>query len=399
MIQLTADQQHAHDKIIEFLDGPPGEFVLKGYSGTGKSTLVSDILASTRTTALPLIKDLSLTATTNKAAEVLASATGYSTTTIHKLLGLRVLKDHLSNKTRLVLKGNAEVLYNTILVVDEASMIDPELRLKIKQRTSGCHILYIGDPAQLLGVGATTSPVFDEGIPEVALTQVVRQAAGNPIIQFSSALKDAVNGLPMGTVPMDGKLLRRLPTAQAAIDEMTILNNIGAKTRVLAWRNKQVMMYNTAISQRVRGRSDWREGDIGISNTVVGDYIANGQELTLTEVANDIINDDIEGIQARFAGNSTYYFIPNNFAEVAPLQAKLRKDKDLETLRNIDKYWVDLRHSYALTVNKSQGSTYETVYLDLNDIGAHWDTNTLYRLLYVGASRASKNLILIGDIK
>jgi ABC-type glutathione transport system ATPase component len=95
-ITLTTDQQNALDTFISFLLDPIERvFVLSGYSGTGKSTLVKHILdyLPKYQKTLRLINpkatdyDVQLTATTNKAAEALQSITQYPVSTIHSVLG------------------------------------------------------------------------------------------------------------------------------------------------------------------------------------------------------------------------------------------------------------------------------------------------------------------------
>jgi ATP-dependent exoDNAse (exonuclease V) alpha subunit len=60
--------------------------------------------------------------------------------------------------------------------------------------------------------------------------------------------------------------------------------------------------------------------------------------------------------------------------------------------------WFDLRALYASTINKAQGSTYDTVFLNLNDIGENWDANAVARLMYVGITRAAKQVVCYGQL-
>ena len=129
-IVLTADQQAAYGEIITLLTTPRKELVINGFAGTGKTTLVNSFLHEwPQFVALSggSFRDyeIHLTATTNKAADALSSATGLETATIHSLLGLRV-KNTGFRKTELVDSGK-EVPDGCLIIIDEASFIDEAL--------------------------------------------------------------------------------------------------------------------------------------------------------------------------------------------------------------------------------------------------------------------------------
>jgi exodeoxyribonuclease-5 len=90
---------------------------------------------------------------------------------------------------------------------------------------------------------------------------------------------------------------------------------------------------------------------------------------------------------------------------IANMAKKAKKEgKDTEARNHWKKYfeikesWLDLRAVYASSVHKSQGSTYETVFIDLADIGANWDAISVARLMYVAVSRASKKVVCYGRL-
>ena len=167
---LTSDQTAAKEAFISFLLNPHEHvFVLKGYSGTGKSTLTGHLLESLPGIfkAARLIDpdykeyDIQLTATTNKAAENLAFLSGQAVPTIQSYLGLMVRKDYKTDETYLARKRNAPDLYHKLLFIDEASYIDKEMLGHVFSRTRDCKIVFIGDPAQLTMPKSTGAPVFD----------------------------------------------------------------------------------------------------------------------------------------------------------------------------------------------------------------------------------------------
>lgn len=132
---LTADQDTALIAFQSFLTNPTESvFILSGYSGCGKTTLIHSILDNlvkfNKVSKLinPSHQEFTpqLCATTNKAAENLGRITGYETSTIHSFLGLRVVTNYKTNITTLVPK-NHDVLTGYLLFIDEASFIDKDL--------------------------------------------------------------------------------------------------------------------------------------------------------------------------------------------------------------------------------------------------------------------------------
>ena len=200
-ITLTTDQEAALTAINKFLLDPiETVFVLRGYSGCGKSTLVREVVkgmpAFIQANRLiqPDLKEfeLMLTATTNKAAENLASITEMSVRTIHSFLGLRVHSDYRNNTTQLI-PATTEILEDYLIFIDEASYIDSQLLKIIFEKVRKCKIIFVGDPAQLVQVKAKNAPAFEINYAGAELTEVVRQAKDNPIIDLSVKFRRTVN--------------------------------------------------------------------------------------------------------------------------------------------------------------------------------------------------------------
>lgn len=291
-ITLTADQAAGYDAICKFvLDPTQTVFVLRGFSGTGKTTLVSHFLDQLPNLlkAVRLINptqkteyETKLTATTNKAAEALAEATGEQVSTIHTALSLRVKTDYKTGKTSLAVAPGAEPLENVILVVDEASYIDDALLRLIYSQTRRCKIIFMGDPDQLLTVNCSKSPVFDAGYPEATLNQVVRQNAGSPIIDLSAQFRSLVQTGEWFSFVPDGTHIQHLTRDEfeaEIIREFTRLDRHHNDSRVLAWTNKTVIAYNKAIAQLTSGTPDLQVGDYAVCNS----FISSRQENLKTD--------------------------------------------------------------------------------------------------------------------
>lgn len=412
LLTLTQGQQDAYEAFCRFINDPTAsEFVLEGYSGTGKSTLVHTLLdrLPKLLKTLKLIDptrtqrwDVELTATTNKAAEAFSQITGQDVSTIHSKLGLRVVKDYITGQTRLIRKSNAETLTDTILFVDEASYIDRNLLKLILQSTPGCKVVFIGDPAQLLTVGSNYAPVFKAGFTTARLTKVVRQAEGNPIIDLATAFRGTVNeGAFFKFIP-DGthiQVLSREDFEQAIVKEFDDLTWTHNRSKVLAWTNKKVIAYNHGIRDIVKGAPDFQVGDYAVCNHYVsaGKYgIKTDQLVHITSIGSPMNSHGVPG-RMYTLDHTNQVFMPDSMDDKKALIKRATKAEDYTTVKETEK-WIDLRAAYSCTINKSQGSTYDKVFIDLDDIKKCNSGDQIARMLYVAVSRARYTVYLCGDL-
>jgi hypothetical protein len=411
---LTQDQQAAYQAFVGFIVDPEESvFVLEGYSGTGKTTLVNKLLTDLPSTLkmaqLVGMSDIEwevqLTATTNKACEALAAITNAEVRTIQSVLGLRPFTDHKANppKTTLKLHGGAEIVENLILVIDEASFVDDPLLLFIASQTMNCKIMFIGDPAQLT-LGGNRAPVFEKGYMTARLSQVVRQAEGNPIIDLATAFRDTVNGngwIQFTPDQVNIKHLTRDEFGAAIRDEFTRPNWQHACSKVLAWRNKTVIGYNHEIRNLVQGVPELQAGDYAVCNSYVqtqGGSVKTDQTVQITHIT-PTTKQGVQGWSVTLDGNyKKVAFLPESLEAKKKTIKQARKEENYTLLDEIENRWIDLRAAYACTVNKSQGSTYDRVYIDLDDISACRSGNNMARMMYVAVSRARHQVILTGDL-
>ena len=408
-ITLTQDQQNAVDSLIQFLADPKETaFVLSGYAGTGKSTLVNHLVSNLPKLlgGLRLIDQdfpeytITLTATTNKAAENLSLITGQEVRTIHSLLGLLVETDYKTRKTKLVVRNNT-LVEDTILFVDECSYVDSDLLTYIFQRTKNCKIVFLGDRAQLTPVMSNNVPVFAAGFPGAQLTQVMRQAEGNPIIDLATKFRETVNTGNFFSFTPDGfhiKYLTRKDFDQAVEAEFSSKST--GSSKILAWTNKAVEVYNKGLAAHCSGRTTFEVGDYVVCNKffMAGKQsVKTDQTVMITGVSEPVERHGVTGrVYSMSAGGSA--FCADSLAERNKRYSKARAEGDLDTLADIDERWIDLRAIYACTINKSQGSTYDKVFIDLDDIKRCNSGNQIARILYVGVSRARHHVYLTGDL-
>ena len=409
-ITLTSDQEAALESFVTFLIDPTEPvFVLSGYSGTGKSTLTKIIINSYQgiLKAARLIDSrtkelaIALTATTNKAAESLAYVTGQPVQTIHSYLGLTVKTHYESGQTSLIAR-KTQIQEEQLIFIDEASYVDKQLLELIFKMTKNCKIVFMGDPAQLTPIKSTQTPVFSAKFPGAHLSQVVRQAEGNPIIDLSTKFRETVNSGVFFSFKPDGTAIRHMSREafNAEIElEFNKPNWHYQDSKVLAWTNKCVINYNHVIRDSVKGDPEFQVGDYAICNKFVGSgkqTIKTDQMVQITAISEP---EEVSGVMGRYftLDYELCLFSPKSLADKNARIKLARAQDDYELLETIENKWIDLRAAYSCTINKSQGSTFDRVFIDLDDISRCNSGDQIARMLYVGISRARHQVTLTGD--
>ena len=410
-LTLTQDQQNALDAFTRFLTDPTETvFVLSGYSGTGKTTLIKYLLellpkfmkmARLINARLPEYT-VALTATTNKAAETFSHITQHPVKTIHSHLGLRVHKDYETNSTHLVPHKGAYPQEEQLLFVDEASYIDSTLLQWIFKMTRRCKIVFIGDPAQLTPVMSGHIPVFHSHFTEAKLEKVVRQAEGNPIIDLSTKFREVVNtGQYFSFVP-DGVHIQHLDRDafnEALFKEVSRPDWKHRDSKLLAWTNKCCVDYNHWLTSQITGTPEFQAGDYAICNAYKASRhggIKTDQLVCITRIS-PATSRRVPGFRV-LLDYGDEFFLPALLSDKKALIKQATVCQEPEILMEIDQYWIDLRAAYACTVNKAQGSTHDRVFIDLDDIKRCTSGNQIARMLYVAVSRAREQVFLTGDL-
>jgi ATP-dependent exoDNAse (exonuclease V) alpha subunit len=414
-IILSEDQQKALDDICDFIHDPKHHvFVLAGFAGTGKSTLVRKILDHLpkflKTVQLvnpnydPM--PVKLTATTNKACEALSHITGEPVVTIHSHLGLRLNTDWKTGENTLV-ADKAKTAYSQIIFIDEASFIDKKLLRHIFDFTENCKIIFMGDPAQLAPVKSNETPVFKLKYPGAKLTEVMRQAADNPIIRLATLFRVAVETETMVN-PDDLdmiddehiKVVDRDTFNEMVKAEFTRPDWKFADSKVLAWTNRRVIEYNHFVREFVKGDPDFEIGDMAVVNQfcqVGKTNFKTDQMVTIT----DIVESEVYGCPGKTftLDDKVEMFMPLSLEHRRAASKRASDSENYSMVVTISQSWVDLRAAYACTINKSQGSTYGKVFIDLDDIGMCRQKDQVNRMLYVGFSRPRHELVITGDLR
>lgn len=411
---LSNEQEKAVDEFLDFLlDNKKEEMVISGSAGTGKTFLMKYLLDITRSQKklykllLDSVDELSvhLTSTTHKAARALYEATGEEVRTIHSLLGIRPVRDYKTGMEVFKRSKDSTVIQNYLIIVDEASMINNHLLKIIRESTYNCKILYIGDPYQLAPVFLNECPVFKSVATRVHLTEIQRQVSGSPIITLFNKFKDAVDTSVFPEIePVPGIIdVVDGPELQTYVDKHFYGKYDNDDMRILAWTNKKVHAYNNYVRNKGTTSLAYEVGEVLVTNEAV----INPHDETImfkadtfvqvTQVYPEETVHMIEGYYVRLNG-SDKLFVPFVQQNVKTMLKHLATHKDWKAYYALKDFCIDIRPIHSNSVHKSQGSTYRTAIIDLDDIGRNTKNYEIARLMYVAISRASTNVILKGNL-
>lgn len=424
-------------------------FLLKGYAGTGKTTIVGSLVKN-----LSKVKKRSvLLAPTGRAAKVISNYSNKQAFTIHKKIYFPK-----SEKGSVSFNLQQNKHRDTIFIVDEASMI-PDINQDSKLFENGsllddlmqyvysgnnCRLLLIGDSAQLPPVYLDISPALDSHLLEnqynrevikLELDEVVRQQKDSGILENATRIRERLEDELYGAFkfsevnfpdiirPTDGQEIM-----DAISDSYSSLGN--EDTVIIVRSNKRANLYNQSIRERIL----FQESELS-----AGDYLMvvknNYFWVDNTSEAGFIANGDIIEVLEIFAFKELYGF---RFAEVKIRMVDYPNMKPLETVLLLDtltsespsltydesnklyqevlkdyatekskykkflavknnKYFnaLQVKFSYAITCHKSQGGQWNTVFVEQPYLPNGIDKEYL-RWLYTAVTRAREKLYLIG---
>lgn len=171
-------------------------------------------------------------------------------------------------------------------------------------------------------------------------------------------------------------------------------------SRILASKNNTVNKYNNTLFKAKHNRSYFDKGDKVINNRYVKG-IGTDEIVTIIETPTKFKQFDVDGYLYTIRANSgtMQVFMPDKISMTNKIVKAFADNRDWQSVQKIQETWVDLRPHFACTIHKSQGSTFDEVYIDLNDFKTERDLKQLARLLYVAVSRAKRKVTLTGDIR
>jgi len=422
MIKLTEEQLAVVKSILSAL-GHHDEVHIRGAAGTGKTTILEEIANQVN------YDNVVLTAPTNKAAKIIAEKTGRHAITIHKLLKL-VIKDE-EDKQMLRIGGEAgfDPDETMLVIIDEASMLDKKLMAilhEIQERHGLTKVLYVGDPYQLNPIGEDITEAFN--CSGIELKTIMRQAADNPIINLAYAFRDAQTGgknTQVLTKPFaDGEHIFHHRSFSQFMAKYLNEFSDGIETHMVAWRNDRVSMLNNYIRKKLYGEEASEPFLLGEEVMLYSPYqeFHNGKQITILDnstfatvvdvnyaqkVVKDIPIDSI--ILTLDVDGQTYQLVtPKDQIEVDEfLRSIAAKAKQVENPAErstifkdyyypVKNLFTTIKPAHAMTSHKSQGSTWESVFVDIADINANRNIQERYRSCYVAVTRSSERLHIYG---
>ena len=425
-------------------------FLLKGFAGTGKTTIVGTLVKN----LIKAKKSSILLAPTGRAAKVISNYSNKEAFTIHKKIYYP--KSQKGGGISFTLQKNKH--RNVIFIVDEASMI-PDINQESKLFENGsllddlmhyvysghnCKLILIGDTAQLPPVQLLVSPAlnketlenyYNKEVIEIEMDQVVRQQKGSGILFNATEIRQCIDTGLFETFKLTSS---NFPEVIRPLDGMELMDaiqdsysNLGNEETVIIVRsNKRANLYN----QNIRNRILFQEEELS-----AGDYLMvvknNYFWLKPNTEAGFIANGDIIEVLEIYSFKELYGF---RFAEVKIRMVDYPKMEPFETVLLMDtlssetpsltyddsnrlylevmkdyaseksKYKrflsvksntffnaLQVKFSYAITCHKSQGGQWNTVFVEQPYLPNGVDKDYL-RWLYTAVTRAQEKLYLIG---
>ncbi|WP_445957909.1 ATP-dependent DNA helicase [Yeosuana sp.] len=448
----TLKQNIVLNQLSEFIFSkqPNSLYLLKGYAGTGKTTIVGTIVAN----LWKAKKSAVLMAPTGRAAKVISNYSGKEAFTIHKKIYFP--KKDKSGGVKFVLQPNKHK--NTIFIVDEASMI-PDTPGESKLFENGsllddlmqyvysghqCKLLLIGDTAQLPPIKLDLSPALDENklslnynkeVTKMELNEVVRQEFDSGILANATLLREALSNAFHDAFKFDlngFKDVVRLVDGQEVMDAINdAYSTLGnEETTIIVRSNKRANLYNQQIRNRILfNENELTPGDFimvvknnyfWIKPTSEAGFIANGDIIVVLEIYNliDLYGFRFAEVKVRMVDYpkmqafETVLLLDTIESETPSLTyedsnrlyQEVMKDYETETSKyrkflkvKNNKYFnaLQVKFSYAITCHKSQGGQWNTVFVEQPYLPNGIDKEYL-RWLYTAITRAKEKLYLIG---
>lgn len=281
-MELTNQQNKVFEQIKAFLNSDASVFILRGYAGTGKTTMVkviADYIEQTR--------QLVMMAPTGRAARVLAMKTGHTATTIHKAIYSKAhvepkkVKNIAESEFKFVFSiNNSENGGNIVAIVDEASMvcsrkIEHELfmfgtdnlmedLLTFVRPNFGGKVIFVGDPAQLPPVGESVSNALraeyfkEKGLKviEAELTEVLRQKDDSVILKNAMMIRDLLKKDKRNQLVFEEQKddVETIPSEQFLDKYLNYRKESGKHDSVIiCYSNKSANRYNRDIRKSLYG--------------------------------------------------------------------------------------------------------------------------------------------------
>ena len=426
-------------------------FILRGYAGTGKTSVMSALVRALAGLKQPCI----LLAPTGRAAKVLSRYSGFPAYTIHK----QIYRQNQLGSESFSLSDNLH--RNTLFIVDEASMLsgardNPTFGsgcllddlVKYVYQGRGCSLLLLGDDAQLPPVGSTNSPALEADfmaeyglqVTEYRLREVARQALDSGVLSEATRIRRELSAVSVQnsavSIQPNGRDVIQVPGEEVIERLEDSWRKVGAEeTLIIARSNKMTNLYN----QGVRSRVLWKEDDLSSGDRIMvtknnyfwtqeyenPEFLANGDmfeivrltkrhemygfrfaNASLRSVDYDWEIDALVWLDTMTTDNpeANYTMQRELFSRIAEEYPEIRNKKELVKKIYDSPYYnaLQVRFAYCVTCHKAQGGQWKHVYIDTGGIGEdkermadETERTGFLRWLYTALTRATEKIYLL----
>ncbi|KAF2518750.1 AAA family ATPase [Flavobacterium salilacus subsp. salilacus] len=424
-------------------------FVLKGYAGTGKTTIISTIVNHLRDAD----KKYVLLAPTGRAAKVISGYSQKPAFTIHKRIYFPKKKS--GGTVGFTMQPNK--FKNTIFIIDEASMIsDVATESKMYENGSllddlmqyvysgqNCKMILIGDTAQLPPVNSDISPAlnidtlgihYQKDVQQIELDEVMRQENNSGILYNATELREILKSVFVDTFQFHIKSFKDIVRLTDGYDIEDAINQAYSNysiedTAFIVRSNKRANQYNQQIRYKILGReSELSAGDFlmvvknnyfWLNEKSEAGFIANGDIIEVLEIfrIEELYGFKFARVKIRMVDypdqipfetvllldTITSESASLSYEESNKLYEEVQKDYEGETsykkflkVKNNPHFnALQVKFSYAMTCHKSQGGQWHTVFVEQPYLPEGINRDYI-RWLYTAVTRAKDKLYLIG---
>ena len=424
-------------------------FILRGYAGTGKTSVMSALVRALMGLQQPCI----LLAPTGRAAKVLSRYSGFPAFTIHK----KIYRQNQLGSEAFSLSDNLH--RRTLFIVDEASMLSGNRDnstfgsgcllddlVRYVYNGHGCSLLLVGDDAQLPPVGSLASPALDAeymrgyglSVTGYGLREVARQALDSGILSEATRLREKLGSLDsLGSLGIlaNKKDIIQLNGENAIETLEDSWRQVGAEeTLIITRSNKMTNLYNGGVRARVL----YKEEDLSNGDRLMVtknnyfwaqeyddlEFIANGDmfeierlsnrhemygfqfaKATLRSVDYDWEIEALIWLDSLFTDSpeANYSLQRELFARIAEDYPEIRNKKELIKRIYESPYYnaLQVRFAYCVTCHKAQGGQWKHVYID-QGLGDEWisgledaEKREYLRWVYTAITRATEKVFVL----
>lgn len=450
--ETTLKQDIFLQKIAQFVtnDSEDEIFVLKGYAGTGKTTLLSTVVNELH----HVDKRFVMLAPTGRAAKVISNYSNKAAFTIHKYIYYP--KSSAGGGMQFSMKANKAK--NTVFIVDEASMIsdsnsDSNLYphgsllddlIHFVYSGRNCKLILMGDTAQLPPVHMDISPAlhtdmlslnYQMEVTHIELDEVMRQEEDSGILYNATELRSMLDSYFFDAFAFYLKGFKDIVRLVDGYDIQDAIHgaysNMGPEeTAFIVRSNKRANQYNQQIRSRILDKeSELSPGDYlmvvknnyyWLKDSTITDFVANGDIIEVLEIykIQELYSFRFASVRARMIdypqmtpfdtivmldtltsespaltydeSNRLYQEVMLDYEEETSKYRKLQKVKANEYFNALQ-----VKFSYAITCHKSQGGQWDTVFIEQPYL-PDGISKEYIRWLYTAMTRAKNKLYLIG---